>query len=111
MRMRGKDAEGEEGEVRRAARRDANEPAIVQAARNVGLKVFYTNELGDLVVQFGTQRVITELWEVKTPTGKLTDAQCRLRQAGLKARLVRTVDDVLLAKKDMLQMLAMMTEW
>lgn len=85
---------------RYAARRDANEPALVAAARKIGLKVFYTNELGDLIVQFGK---VTELWEVKTETGKLTDTQCRLRQAGLKARTVRTVDDVLQAKREMLK--------
>ena len=79
-----------------ANRRDANEPALVAAARQIGFKVFYTSELGDLVVQFGDR---TELWEVKVPGGKLTPAQCRLRQAGLKAVTIRTVDDVLAAKK------------
>ena len=78
-----------------ANRRDANEPELVAAARAIGFKVFYTSELGDLVVQFGDR---TELWEVKTATGKLTATQCRLRQAGLKAVTIRTVDDVLAAK-------------
>ena len=88
--------------MRRAARRDANEPEIVSAARRVGLKVFHTNELGDLIVQFGK---ITELWEIKTKTGKLTVAQCRRKQEGLNARIVRTVDDVLNAKREMLALL------
>ena len=96
---------------RYAFRRDANEPEIVQAARNAGLKVFYTNELGDLLVQFGTERVLTEIWEVKTDKGKLTTAQMKLRQAGLKARLVRTVADVMEARKEMLNTLARLTEW
>lgn len=87
--------------MRRAARRDANEPALVDAARKIGLKVFYTNELGDLIVQFGK---VTEIWEVKTEIGKLTDTQCRMRQAGLRARIVRTVDDVLQAKREMMKM-------
>ena len=77
-------------------RRDANEPELVAAARAIGFKVFYTSELGDLVVQFGDR---TELWECKVEGGKLTAAQCRLRQAGLKAVIIRTVDDVLAAKK------------
>ncbi len=89
--------------TRWAARRDKNEPEIVEAARKIGLKVFYTNELGDLIVQFGR---ITELWEVKTKTGKLTETQCLMRQAGLQARMVRTVDDVLAAKVEMLRLLA-----
>jgi hypothetical protein len=85
--------------MRRAARRDANEPALVAAARAIGIKVFYTNELGDLIVQLGK---VTELWEVKTETGTLTKMQCLLRQQGLKARTVRTVDDVLHARNEML---------
>jgi len=85
--------------MRRAARRDTNEPDIVNAARGIGLKVFRTNELGDLLVQFGeAPNCITELWEVKTELGKLTEAQCRRKQQGLHARIVRTVDDVLAAK-------------
>lgn len=67
----------------------------MDAARAIGFKVFYTSELGDLLVQFGDR---TELWEVKTPEGKLTAAQCRLRQAGLKAWTLRTVEDVIDAK-------------
>jgi hypothetical protein len=86
--------------MRRAARRDTNEPAIVAAARAIGLKVFYTSELGDLLVQFGN---VTELWEVKTESGKLTDTQCRMRQAGLKARTVRAIEDVLQAKREMMK--------
>ena len=81
-------------------RRDANEPELVELARGIGLKVFYLREVGDLLVQFGP---LTELWEVKTEAGKLTDAQCRMRQAGLKARMVKNVDDVLRAKKEMLR--------
>lgn len=81
---------------RYAKRRDANEPAIVDTARRIGLKVFYTSDLGDLIVQHGDR---TELWEVKTDIGKLTDAQCKRRQAGLKAYEIRTEDDVLAARK------------
>lgn len=80
---------------RYANRRDANESDLVAAARAIGFKVFYTSELGDLLVQFGGR---TELWEVKVPGGKLTPAQCRLRQAGLKAFTIYDMDDVLAAK-------------
>lgn len=80
---------------RYAMKRDQNEPTIVDAARRIGLKVFYTNELGDLLVQFGDR---TEIWECKGEKGVLTSAQCRLRQAGLKAWIIRSVDDVLAAK-------------
>ena len=85
--------------MRRAGRRDANEPEIVAAAKRAGFRVFYTSELGDLIVQIAG---LTELWEVKTATGKLTEAQCRRRQAGLIARTVRTVDDVLGARNFLL---------
>lgn len=83
--------------MRYAWRRDGNEGEIASAARRIGLKLFRTNELGDWVVQFGDR---TEIWEVKNgEAAKLTDAQCRLRQAGLKAWIIRTVDDVLEARK------------
>lgn len=85
--------------TRWAKRRNANESDLVGAARRMGLKVFYTNELGDLVIQWGE---IAELVEVKTEEGKLTATQCRLRQAGLKARIVRNVNDMLNLKRDML---------
>lgn len=85
---------------RYANRRDAVEHELIEAARRIGFKVFYTNELGDALVQFGDR---TELWEFKSKGGKLTPAQCRLRQAGLKARIIRTVDEVLEAKRRFLK--------
>ena len=89
---------------RYAARRDANEPDIINAARRIGLKVFVTNELGDLIVQFGTPpNCITSLVEVKTELGKLTPAQCKRKQQGLHAVIVRTVDDILALKKWMMK--------
>lgn len=84
--------------MRRAARRDSNEPELVAAARKMGMKVFYTSELGDLLVQYCG---LTELWECKTATGKLTETQCLRRQQGLQARTVRSVDDVILARAEM----------
>ena len=84
--------------TRYAKRRDANEPELVAAARKMGMKVFYTNELGDLLVQYAG---LTSLWEIKTSTGKLTDAQCRRKQQGLEARIIRNLDDVILARSEM----------
>ena len=84
----------------RAARRDGNEGELLEAAKRIGLRVFRTSELGDAIVQYGG---LTELWEIKNgPQAKLTPAQCRMRQAGLTARLVRTVEDVMEAKRVMM---------
>lgn len=85
--------------MRRAARRDANEPEIFACARRIGLRVYPTNELADAVVQYGTQ---TELWEVKMEHGRLTKAQIKNRERGLHARTVRTTDDVFAAKAQMM---------
>ena len=84
--------------TRYAKRRDANEPTLVDAMRTLGLKVFYTNELGDLIVQYAG---LTELVEVKTETGKLTTAQCKRKQAGLNARIIRSISDVQLLRAEM----------
>lgn len=86
--------------MRRAARRDKNETGLVADARRMGFKIFYTSELGDLIAQLCG---ITELWEVKGPNGKLTDAQCRRKQQGLQARIVRGRDDLFLARAQMMQ--------
>lgn len=92
----------QKGLKRYAARRDVNDGIIVDAARQVGFKVFRTSELGDCLVQYGG---LCELWEIKSVEGKLTKAQLLRKQAGLKARIVRTVDDVLLAKRQMIDFL------
>lgn len=92
--------------TRYAKRRDANEQELFTAARAIGIKVFTTNELGDAVFQIGSEpNYVQCLVEVKTEVGKLTEAQCRRKQQGLIARVVRTVDDVLAAKKWMLERL------
>jgi len=87
--------------MRRAARRDANEGLIKEAAEKAGFLVFPTNELGDLFVQ--RNGIKGEIWEVKAAKGKLTPAQIRNRERGLKTRIVRTVDDVLKARKEWLK--------
>lgn len=83
---------------RYAKRRDMNEPELVEAARRVGLKVFVTSELGDWIAQYGR---LQRLVEVKTEAGKLTDAQCRRKQQGLHAHIVRSVDDVIELRRQM----------
>ena len=81
-----------------ARRRDANEPQLVDAMRRIGLKVFYTSELGDCIVQYGKQ---TRLIEIKTETGTYTDAQCKRKQAGLITHELRKIDDVVELRRQM----------
>lgn len=59
---------------RRAAKRDAIEPEIIDALREVGASVWQLSDEGvpDLLVNF---RGDTYLLEVKMPKGKLTSAQ------------------------------------
>lgn len=84
----------------RARRVDANLSAIVQVARDIGLKVNVRNDdLADLDVQFGGHH---EVWEVKGSRGRLTERQKKLRGDGWCIRLIKTADDVLEAKKTML---------
>ena len=81
----------------RAKRVDSNLMEIVEIARDLGFLVHVRNdELADLDVQFRGRH---ELWEVKTPKGKLTDLQEKHRKQGWTIRTVRTVDDVIAARK------------
>lgn len=82
--------------MRRAARIDRNQPAIVEAFRAAGCDVVHAHTLGqgapDLFVAF------SGIWlavEVKGQRGKLTEAQETLYE-GLKTRprIVRNVDEV-----------------
>jgi Holliday junction resolvase len=81
--------------VRRAARRDTNEPEIIEALRAVGATVQSLDERGvpDLVVGF---RGVSYLIEVKTAKGKLTRDQVAWH-AGWKGQVavVRTVEEAL----------------
>ena len=97
--------------MRRAARRDANEPELVAAARRIGLKVWPVGELGDWLVQFGSGDALqTVLVEIKTAKGKLSEAQCRRKQAGLNATIVRTVDDVFELKYRLMNNIRLLTD-
>lgn len=55
-------------------RRDANEPAIIQALRAIGAEVTQLSDAGapDLLVKF---RNVLYGWEIKTATGQRTKAQ------------------------------------
>lgn len=55
--------------MRRAAKVDANQAAIVAALRQIGAKAYYIKEPVDLLVGF---RGVNYLLEVKNPDGKDT---------------------------------------
>ena len=58
--------------MRHAARTDDNQPAIIEAMRAVGAKVYYLKLPLDLLVWFRGRYL---LMEVKDPDGRLTKAQ------------------------------------
>lgn len=79
--------------MRLRARRDSNEGAIVDALKAIGVQVERVNSPGfpDLACwRWGDDRVT--LVEVKTRTGRLTEAQQRAR---VPSTVVRTVDEAL----------------
>ncbi len=81
--------------MRRAAKIDANPPAIVEAFREMGCDVLHTHQLGqgapDLVVTYSG---ISILVECKGDKGKLTEAQERLYSTlRTKPRIVRDVTE------------------
>lgn len=80
--------------VGQARKRDANEPAIVEALRRVGAQVIRLSERGapDLLVLW-RQRVI--LMEIKTAVGRATLAQERRSDEGWPVVTCRTVDEAL----------------
>ena len=83
----------------RAKRVDENLAVVVEAARDLGFLVDVVNDdLCDLIVQW---RGVTELWEVKTPKGTFTETQQKNRAKGWKIRTVRSVDDVISARKQL----------
>jgi len=77
----------------RAAKRDANEPEIVQALREAGWLVLYLDKF-DLLCWHPTRRQL-RMVEVKTPTGKLKPSQEKLLADGWPLEIIRTKEDVL----------------
>lgn len=80
--------------MRRAAKRDANEPLIVDYLEAAGCSVLKVNEAGkpDLVA-FKSGRVW--LIEIKQPKGKLRERQTafQAKWTGPPIHVVRTVDE------------------
>ncbi|MDE2107102.1 MAG: hypothetical protein KGL39_58385 [Patescibacteria group bacterium] len=74
---------------RYAAKRDRNEPEIVEALRLAGCRVVHT-DVFDLIVQRGR---LTYLLEVKTPQGRPTKSQARLKADGWRVHVVHSADE------------------
>lgn len=83
---------------RRAAKRDSNEPAIINALKYAGARVWQISAPGvpDLLVSF---RGETFLLETKARGGRLTDEQKYFFETwtGGAVAIVRSVDDALRA--------------
>jgi len=74
---------------------DANHKAITDALRACGWLVADTSRLKGFVDLVAQKPGRTVLVEVKTPRGKLTEAQVRLSEQGWWIHVLRTVDDAL----------------
>ena len=84
--------------MRRAAKRDKNEPEIVSALKQAGAHVWQISAPGvpDLLVSFRNE---TFLLETKARHGKLTDEQIIFFETwtGGAVAIVRSIDDALRA--------------
>ena len=74
--------------MRRAARRDDNEKAIVEALRAVGATVYYLDEPCDLLVGMNNKTLLMECKNPNSAYGKkgLTKTKSILRKTGKVAR-------------------------
>jgi hypothetical protein len=83
--------------MRRAARRDANEAAIVDALRACGCSVEYLSGKGTPDLLVGFERRVVVLAEVKGYAGQLTDDQIDWHREwrGPAPVILRSVDDAL----------------
>lgn len=79
-------------------RTDSNHAAIVEALRAAGWRVQSLTEVGngcpDLFIWKPFSDLV-RLVEIKTPTGRLTEAQSELVTDGCPVRIVRSVEDAL----------------
>jgi hypothetical protein len=81
--------------VRRAAKTDSNQAAVVQALRKAGASVYYIKEPVDLLVGYRNRSF---LLEVKAVGGKLTESQKTFfRDYAGEAYIVHGVTDALAA--------------
>lgn len=78
--------------MRRAARRDSNERAVISALLEAGCMV-QTQDWCDLTVQTPRGRIV--LMEVKTNTGRLTKFQKQLLDSGWMVHIVRSPTEAL----------------
>jgi len=79
--------------LRRAAKRDKNEPEIVQALRKNGWLVLYLDKFDLLAFDPQTKRL--RMLEVKTETGALKPSQGKLLADGWPLEIIRTAEDAL----------------
>ena len=79
--------------MRRAAKRDQNEPEIVQELREAGWLVMYLDKF-DLLIWHPTQRRL-RMVEVKTETGALKPSQEKMIAEGWPLEIVRTKEQAL----------------
>ena len=77
---------------RRAAKRDSNESAIVEALRDAGYLVSEGGWICDLIV-YDPNEDRTHLLEVKGPKGRLTPLQDKAIEQGWPIRVVRSVEE------------------
>lgn len=85
--------------MRRAARVDENLSEIVEAARDCGFLVYVANS--DLCDIIWSLHDTVELVEVKTAKGTFTDLQRKNRALGWRIRTVRSIEDVIKARREM----------
>jgi hypothetical protein len=83
--------------MRRAARRDGNEPEIVRALEDIGVRVRRVSAGGVPDLLCWTRAEGYRVLEVKTETGRLTPAQRVFREQGFPVLVVRSVEDALRA--------------
>lgn len=83
--------------MRRAAKRDANEPEIVKALRDRGFLVKHLNEW-DLQVCRRNDKMIW-MMEVKTEDGELKESQKKMIADGWPLYIVRSIEDALAVVK------------
>jgi len=78
---------------RRAAKRDMNESAIVEALRDAGYLVSEGGWICDLIVYDPNNGGRLFLLEVKAPKGRLTPLQEGAIEQGWPIKVVRSVED------------------
>ena len=86
----------------RARKVDGNLQQIVKVARAMGFRVYVRNDsLADLDVQLAGG--VHEIWECKNGKGRMTKKQESMRAAGWNIRTIRTVQDIEIARAEMMR--------